>query len=194
MEFYRHSKKQGPGNVNLSSEGIQLAQHVGEHELRNKHYTHLCTSHMKRTQETLFAFAVGAGDFPKIKPEIFLANMSERQADDGLRLWNGVCHQAELLNEDMLQAALKNEHILAMKVAEEGSILFKQWVSFLPDKTRALIVHHSPFMELIVKGLFGRELPQLQPCEGFVIIEDDKGLHLERTKKSSIHHEPLPRK
>ena len=56
----------------------------------------------------------------------------------------------------------------------------QDWFETLPDDANVLVVHHSPFLELIAYGLFGEVLPQLQPCEGFKIIDEDGILKMQK--------------
>jgi hypothetical protein len=72
----------------------------------------------------------------------------------------------------MLQAALDEEPDLTNNIASKAATSFQRWIASLPDGSHALVVGHSPFMELIAYGLFGKILKQLQPCEGFRIIEE----------------------
>ena len=49
----------------------------------------------------------------------------------------------------------------------------RQVVESLPDRTRVLVVGHSPTNEAAVLGLAGRVVPPLGKGEGVLLIEDD---------------------
>lgn len=187
VEFRRHSTKIGPGDTDLSPVGVWLAQKVGVFELKNKHFTHLFESPMKRSKETLIAFSESAGDFPSITPELFSPHMEVSETEEGMYLWSGACHSAELVNGDMMQAVLSQEPERAKVLGYKAATSFKKWLDALPENARALVVGHSPFMELIAFGLFNEVLPQLQPCEGFRMVEEDHQYKLERLKSVKIN-------
>jgi broad specificity phosphatase PhoE len=178
VEFRRHSIKHGPGNTDLSPEGVELAHRIAEEELREKEFSALFESPMKRSQETLRAFAEAAGDFPNTKPELFPPHMEVSETEEGMKLWSGACNRAEHKGKDMLQGALDDEPELTNEIASKAASSFRRWLSTLPNGTHALVVGHSPFMELIPYGLFNSVLKQLQPCEGFCISEENEELRL----------------
>lgn len=120
----------------------------------------------------------GAGDFPVIEPKIF-APHTIASSPEGMSLWEGACNRAEHAGLDMLTAALTEEPRIAKDIAQKGAEAFRAWLNELPDGTHALVVGHSPFFELVAYDLFGVTLPQLQPCEGFKIIEKAGKLSLE---------------
>jgi len=180
VEFRRHSIKLSSGNTDLSPVGVRLAHKVGAHELKNKKFTLLFESPMKRSKETLAAFSESAGDFPDADPQLFPPHMEVSETEEGMYLWSGACHSAELLNRDMMEAVLAEEPERAKALASKSALSFKKWLTALPENTHALVVGHSPFMELIAFGLFGEIVPQLQPCEGFCVLEQDHQYKLER--------------
>jgi broad specificity phosphatase PhoE len=176
----RHSIKTGTGNSGLSIEGIKLAKEIGSSKLRDKHFTHLFVSPLSRTTDTLNSLSDGAGDFPKQRYEIFpLQTVSS--SDDGMKLWEGVCHEAEINGGDMMEAALREDSKRAEKIANKGAKAFNEWIKSLPENSTALVVNHSPFLELIAYGLFGDAIPQLQPCEGFRVLSKDGALTFENS-------------
>jgi broad specificity phosphatase PhoE len=178
VELRRHSTKLGSGDTDLSHVGVWLAEKVVEHELRNKGFTLLFESPLKRTKETLAAFSKSAGDFPKIAPELFPPHMEVSETEEGMYLWSGVCHHAERENADMMQAALEGEPERTNALARKAATAFKRWLSALPENTNVLVVGHSPFIEIVAFGLFEKVIPQLQPCEGIRIVEQDQGYQL----------------
>jgi len=177
IELYRHSIKTQPGNADLSPDGVTLAEKIGE-GLRGKAFTHLFVSSLKRTQDTMDAFARAAGDFPHVPYAVFLPHTSVSNTQEGLSLWSGACNRAEHRGEDKMRAALKEEPEIAQRVAKEGAESFRRFVEQLPDGACALVVDHSPFLELVVYGLFDVVMKQLGFCEGFVIEEHDGVLKL----------------
>ena len=179
IEFRRHSIKQSHGDTDLSQAGVERARDVGRGELHGKAFTHLFVSPMKRTGDTLEAFAQGAGDFPAVAPALFPPHVEVSQTEEGLRLWSGACHRAEQHGSDMLQGAFAEEPQLAQDISTKAAASFRMWVDALPDGAHALVIGHSPFMELIVYGLFGTVLPQLGFCEGFVITDEEGELRLD---------------
>jgi broad specificity phosphatase PhoE len=178
IELRRHSLKTGPGQSNLSPAGIELAEQLGATELRGQAFTHLFVSTLKRTSDTLEAMRRGAGDFPDIQPEIFPPHRITSRSEY-MPLWEGPCYQAELAHQDMLLAVLKEQPELAGRVATQSSEVFRIWLNELPDNAHALVIDHSPALELIAYGLLGVTIPQLQTCEGFIITEKDGELSLE---------------
>ena len=180
VEIRRHSIKQGSGNADLSPAGFELAQQIGMQQLRGRTFTALFQSPLKRTQETLQAFAQGAGDFPKIEPLSFPPHLLVSTTAEALALWSGVCHEAEAHGEDMMEAALTKSSLTARSIAYDAAVAFKQWLAEMPNDTQALVVGHSPFIELMMLGLFDRIFPQLSWCEGFRVIEDRATYHWER--------------
>lgn len=179
IDLYRHSTKIGTGNTELSPEGIELAKHIGATKLRGNNYTNLFTSPLSRTIETLNAFSVGAGDFNARTPQTWPLHTQVSEHTDAMSLWSGICHKAEQEGKDMMRAVLENETNKANFVAKEGARAFKTWEESLPDGARVLVVGHSPFLELIAFGLFEKQLPQLQFCQGFRIESEDGSLKLE---------------
>ena len=175
IELRRHSKKSAPGNSNLSPAGIELAERVGATELQGKRFTHLFISPLQRTKDTLIAMQRGATDFPAVEPQNFAPHAV---AESGMSLWEGACNRAEHAGQYMLAAALNDDPDTARAIAHKGAEAFKVWLNELPHDAHALVIHHSPFLELIAYSLFGVQLPQLQPCEGFTIIEELDKLRL----------------
>lgn len=173
----RHSTKVTVGDSALSREGLELAKNVGLTKLLGKQFTHLYVSPLSRSIDTLKALAEGAGDFPKQEPSIFPPH-SVSITLDGMALWEGVCHEAEKAGQDMMRAAMTKDKDRAEKIASKGGAAFKEWLASIPDGSNVLVVHHSPFLELIAYNLFGEVLRQLQPCEGFRVIEENGVLTL----------------
>lgn len=177
VELRRHSIKLGTGNSNLSPDGIELAKKIGQTKLQGKGFTHLFISPLQRTTNTMNLFAEGAEDFPSIDYMIFPPHMEVSETDLAMKLWTEVCHTAEKAGEDMMEAAIHDQ--AGPIVAKEASESFRRWLDELPEDSRSLVVGHSPFIELIVFGLFGKKLTQLQPGEGVVILKDKDKLILE---------------
>lgn len=174
----RHSIKETVGDSVLSPEGLELARNIGLTKLSGKRFTHLYASPLSRSVDTLKALAQGAGDFPKQEPSIFPPH-SVSATSDGMALWEGVCHEAERSGLDMMDAAMTKDKERADKIAKEGALAFKEWLNSIPENSSVLVVHHSPFLELVVYGLFGEILQQLQPCDGFRIIANEGRLTFE---------------
>lgn len=180
VEFRRHSIKKHNGDTSLSAKGYALARLVGERCLRGKKFTAFYTSSVWRTAQTLAAFAEGADDFHLSRvPEIFPLHRDISDKPSAMRLWMGACKTAEQRGEDMFQALLRKEPAAAKRMQQQAARALRSWLAKQPDRCHALVVGHSPFFELIALGLFGLTLPQLQPCDGFRVIEDKKGLRLE---------------
>jgi hypothetical protein len=78
----------------------------------------------------------------------------------------------------MLDAALNEAPQVAASIAQKGAAAFKKWLGELPEGAKALVIGHSPFLELIAYGLFDQKIKALAPCEGFQIIEDRERLSL----------------
>lgn len=183
IEFRRHSIKQGPGDTDLSEAGLQLAKKVGEEFLRGKQFDAVFVSTVKRTHDTALAFMLGAGDFKQQSLQIFEPGVEVGSSEAALNLWGGVCNQAERAGEDMLQAALTKDPVMAREIAMQAARSFRVWLANLPQDTRVLVIGHSPFMELMAYGLFGTQLSQLRYCEGFEIIEDRDELTIRLMEK-----------
>lgn len=184
IQFCRHSIKQGPGDTDLSDAGIRLAQRIGSSFLRGKNFSQVFTSSLKRTRDTAVEFMRGAGDFPQLSLQVFPPGADAGGTEEAMNLWGGVCNEAEHAGQDMLQAALQKEGKVAHEIAEMSAASFKKWIASLPDGANVLVVGHSPFLELMVYGLFGIVLPQLLYCEGFIITEDCGVLRLESPIRS----------
>mgnify|MGYP001610436709 CR=1 FL=1 len=183
--LYRHAKKVGHGDVHLSNEGIESACRVGETQLRGKNFSLFFVSSRNRTKETLSAFRKGAGDFLFVEPKIFPLHTDVFSSEDAMKLWEGVCNEAEQKNEDMLLAALQKDHERTERISFQAGEAFKKWIHTLPNDTNVLVVYHSPALELIVYNLFGITLTQLKPSEGFKINERDDELIFESIKSSA---------
>ncbi len=183
IQFRRHSIKEGPGNTDLSEAGIRLAQEVGREYLQEKHFTHIFVSSLKRTHDTATEFMRGAGELPALSFQLFQPGVEVGGTEEALELWSGACNQAEHAGQDMVQAALEKEALIAQDIARKSAVSFKHWLALLPDGMDALVVSHSPFMELMAYGLFDTILPQLGYCEGFEIIEDKSRLTLHPLEK-----------
>jgi len=153
-----------------------MAERIGKEYLRGRHYTHLFMSPVSRTRETMDLFARGAGDFPLVEPHIFLESNDVFSTDDAMRLWSGVCHEAEMIGKDMMRAALEQDTDRAYRISAEAAVEFKKWLDKLPDGAHVFVVYHSPSIELLIYGLFDVILPQLQFCEGILIAEDHETL------------------
>ncbi len=186
VEFRRHSIKRHNGNTSIGVEGYELARKVGSQCLRGKMFTAFYTSTLWRTIQTLAAFAEGAGDFNIWwAPEVFPLHRLYSDTPAAMQLWDGACKTAEKKGGDMFQALLKKESSAANRLASQTARAFKIWLSKQPNKSNILVVGHSPFSELVALGLFGVTLPQLQPCDGFRIIEDRGVLRLETMDQDS---------
>lgn len=183
--LYRHSKKVGHGDVHLSHEGIELARRVGETQLRDKNFSMFYVSSRNRTKETFNAFQEGAGDFLSVEPEIFPLHTNVFSSEDAMKLWEGVCNEAEQKNKDMLLAALQKDHERAERISFQAGEAFKKWIQTFPDNTNVLVVEHSPALELIAYNIFGMTLTQLQPSEGFKISEQNGEFIFESIKPLS---------
>lgn len=182
VELRRHSYKTGFGDADLSKKGIAHATQLGWEALHGKGYTHLYVSTLKRTHQTMKAFAQGAGDFPDVEPEVFPLHVSISQMPEAMQLWTGPCHNAEKRGQDMLQCALEMEHAAATEISRKAAEAFKKWVHSLPDGANALVVGHSPFLEMIALDLFDKRLAQLQPTQGFRVTEEDGQLSLKELR------------
>ncbi|NQV12585.1 histidine phosphatase family protein [Candidatus Uhrbacteria bacterium] len=180
--LFRHSIKEGTGNRALSSEGIDLARKIGEDRLRGMKFTDFYVSTLERTGATMDAFELGAGDFPKIDHKVFPPHIEVSESPDAMTLWSGACQTAEEAGVDMMQAVLELEPDLSNKISSLAAKSFTRWVADLPEDSNVLVVGHSPFLELMAFGLFAEQLPQLQPCDSYSIIEDDKELRLNTEK------------
>jgi broad specificity phosphatase PhoE len=172
FEFRRHSIKDGPKGHSIGPKGYQLARAVGERQLRGRGFTHFFSSTYWRTVQTMAAFAEGAGDFamtaaPPFSPIYLLG--------DGVReMWH-VCRQAELQGQDMVGAAFTKDDAMARMIAADCADLFRTWAAGLDDGTKALVVGHSPSLELMLHGLTGVRIAGLAECQGFrIIVADDE--------------------
>lgn len=178
IELRRHGRKTAPGDAPLSEEGVAHATQMGWEALHGKDFTQFFVSPLVRTTQTLEAFARGAGDFRLQDVAIFPPH-AVSELPDAMELWNGPCHEAEKRGEDMLTCALASSPQVAKRIADASAKAFRDWIATLPENARVLVVHHSPFLELMVYGLFGVRLPQLQPLEGFRIVERSGNLKRE---------------
>lgn len=170
IEIRRHSIKDGAKHGTIGSKGYALARAVGEQQLRGKRFNAYFASNLWRTHQTLAAFDEGAGDFaiyltPK-QPDIYLS------WPELPTLWRG-CHAASERGEDMVLAALDLNRDLAERVAAEGARLFREWTSALPENAKALLVGHSPYLELICFGMHNVVIPGLKECQGFRLYPNE---------------------
>lgn len=170
FEFRRHSIKDGPTSAAIGPKGYAFARAVGAAQLRGRAFNAFFASGFWRTQQTLAAYAEGAGDF-RIKftpqsPPIYV------ERSDVWELWR-ICREAEIRGEDMMAAALAYDGGLVRHLASEFAALFRSWSSTFDDGTRALIVGHSPHMEILALGLSGAIMPGLKECEGISIVLDE---------------------
>ena len=177
FEFRRHSIKDGPARGMIGPRGWTLAREVGRRQLRGKGFTHFFGSTLWRTHQTLAAFDEGAGDFRlKKTPEHagFYADLPGL-----IDLWKA-CADAAKRGMDMVQTALTVDPALAERCAETCAMRFEAWRALaFEDGARALIVGHSPNMELLALGLTGLVMPGLAECQGFRLVLDGNDIHLE---------------
>lgn len=169
FEFRRHSIKDGPTSAAIGPKGYAFARAVGAAQLRGRAFNAFFTSGFWRTQQTLAAYAEGAGDF-RIKftpqsPPIYV------ERSDVWELWR-ICREAEIRGEDMMTAALAHDGGLVHHLASEVAALFRTWAATFDGVTHALVVGHSPHMEILAFGLSGTVLPGLKECEGIRIAFD----------------------
>ncbi|HBR80919.1 TPA: hypothetical protein DEA21_04775 [Candidatus Uhrbacteria bacterium] len=177
IEIRRHSIKDGLAHGTLGPKGFTLARTVGERQLHGSDFTGFYASRLWRTYQSLVGFGEGAGDFRwyNVPPqaEIYL-NWPEL-----IDLWRA-CHRASTRGEDMLQAAFAHNSELSLKTATEGAKKFLGWTEQLLPDARVLVVGHSPYSELIVYGLTGKNIPALKECQGFrILINDDDRLEVD---------------
>ena len=169
IEFRRHSIKDGPTPQILGPNGYRLARLVGEHQLRGRGFTRFFVSTFWRTHQTLVAFAEGAGDFTMVmSPDyapIYL------MTDDVRACWK-VCGEAEKRGENIVETAFAYDQELALRIATDTAQLCRDWVGGMEPGTRALVIGHSPSMELMLFGLSGVLIPGLSECQGFRYVRD----------------------
>ncbi|HSD12812.1 MAG TPA: hypothetical protein VLC10_04600, partial [Patescibacteria group bacterium] len=91
-------------------------------------------------------------------------------------LW-GACAAAEKRGEDLVAAAFANDPLLVRRASEEFSGLYEAWADGFADDARALVVGHSPHLEIMAYGLTGDVMPGLKECQGFRIRTED-GRHV----------------
>lgn len=175
-EFRRHSLKDAPGGKRVGPQGMHLARHVGESELRGRSYTHFFTGQW-RTVQTLVAFDEGAGDFHALVKTAPTAPFYTFHPDlpDAYRRW----HKIERAGGDMVAHAFSEDPIFAVELAQASKKHFLEWDQTHADKDHILVVGHSPEMEILLYGLTGRMIPQLVPCQGFRILAANEKVTLE---------------
>ncbi len=180
FEFRRHSIKDGTGNYMIGPAGYAFARKVGEHQLRGKDFTHFYVSGLFRTQQTLAAFAEGAGDFDtKQSPETDPVFLVSKANEDNIVLWHGVCAAAEATGEDMMFASLRYEKDRVDALADTVAQTFHAWAETMPDDANVLVVGHSPLMEFIPYGLNRTVLSGLRECSGFRIVLGGKEIQID---------------
>ncbi len=176
FEFRRHSIKDGPGGDVIGPRGYALARSIAGQDLRGRDFGGFFVSSYWRTVQTMAAFAEGAGDFAlKFQPDpapIYLDWPELRP------LWRA-CRQAELRGEDLLQAALQHDAALTRRAAAAVADRFRQWACSVDDGRNYLVVGHSPYLEMLVLGLFGLTLASLRECRGFRVAFDGRVFELE---------------
>lgn len=171
FEFRRHSIKDGPTSASIGPKGYKFARAVGRRQLRGKAFTHYFASTFWRTQQTLAAFAEGAGDFAmKLGPSAPPIYLNRQEIWD---MWT-VCAAAERRGEDLVRAALAHNAPLVERASAEIALLFKGWATEFGDGHHVLVVGHSPHMEFLVRGLNGGTIPPLKECQGFRVKVDER--------------------
>ncbi|MDD2786340.1 MAG: hypothetical protein PHS79_05665 [Patescibacteria group bacterium] len=154
IELRRHAHH---NDGNLTQAGISLAIKVGE-TMCDQGYTHFATSRKPRTSQSLFAFAVGAGDFFALA-----YGHLELDALDSVHMgdWREYFakHDQILVPEEQL---VQDE---AARMVEE----FRKGTRKIPSDARLLGVGHSPFIECLVYGLTKQIIDPLMECEGVVL-------------------------
>lgn len=169
FEFRRHSIKDGPTSAAIGPKGYAFARAVGAAQLRGRGFNAYFASGFWRTQQTLAAYAEGAGDF-RIKftpqsPPIYV------ERSDVWELWR-ICREAEIRGEDMMAAALAHDGGLVRHLSSEIAAMFRAWSAAFDGGAHVLIVGHSPHMEILALGLSGSVLPGLKECEGVRVALD----------------------
>ncbi len=165
VEFRRHSIRDAVDLGSVSELGMRLARSIGEKRLRGKKFTHFFTSPIWLTQQTLVAFAEGAGDFRLIAtppPAPIYAQQNKK-----LRSLLVACRMAELKGKELLPAAFAYDRGTVVSTALLMAQMFSDWMMSLPDGSHVLIVGHSPEMEFIPFGLIDVVIPSLKSCESF---------------------------
>jgi phosphohistidine phosphatase SixA len=170
FEFRRHSIKDGPTAASIGPKGYALAREVGRQQLRGKAFTHYFISTFWRTQQTIAAFAEGAGDFAikigPVMPPIYVED------EEAWEVW-GVCGRAEKRGEDMNVYAYSYDDALYRRLSQKFVTLFHAWAAGFPDGSHALVLGHSPHLEMLAYGLNGGQLTSgLKECQGIRVTVD----------------------
>lgn len=198
IEFRRHSVRDGATGHLVGPLGMKLARLVGEQQLRGRAFTSFTVSFLWRTTQTMVGFDEGAGDF---KPPRHLApqvSLHEHRSikDDAMGLWYGPGRKAKAEGRDMLLAALEEEPAATNVLAADYKQIVLAWLDSLPENTRALVVGHSPALEILAYGVTGITIPQLQFCDGFRLEQEDGDIRLiddETTRATALLAKINPR-
>lgn len=169
FEFRRHSVKDGPTSASIGPKGYELARAVGRRQLRGGAFTHYYVSTFWRTQQTLAAFAEGAGDFAmKLGPGLPPVYLDEPEVWE---LWD-VCGRAEKRGQDMNRYAYAYDDGLYVRLSRKIADLFRTWAEGFPEGSRALVIGHSPHVELLSYGLTDSLVSGLKECQGIRVHVD----------------------
>jgi broad specificity phosphatase PhoE len=176
VEFRRYSTDKSLTSMPPFFDGVQLAEVVGRVQLKARSFTSLFVSPTRHTGQTLNAFARGAGDFPNVMPNLFLPYMRTGRSPAALKFWNGICAEAERGRFDAMEAAKERCPDEFEALSKHSARTFISWLGEQPRNINALVVGHSPFIEMIGYGFLGVRIPQLQPCDGYRLFVDETGV------------------
>lgn len=171
IEVRRHSIKDGDAQrKTIGPLGRAFAHAIGEKQLRGRNFNRFFVSPLERTVQTLAEFARGAGDFNGAHlaatiPDIYV------HWDRLKPLWRA-CHIGETKQLDMVDTFWATDREVAAEAQEEYLRRFTAFAASLPDGINALLVGHSPHLELIAHAIDGVKMPGLKECEGFGIVYD----------------------
>lgn len=165
LTIRRHSVK-GTGVLKdmLAQEGIDKARRVGAEQMRGRGFTGVFVSPMIRTAQTAMAFIEGAGDVTigecgfRVMPLLGNATMAEWIARSGGR---GNLVEIEANDPEFIQG---------VEVALRGT--YRQIINLTPEGGHALVVTHTPCLELAVRALTGQTIGSMKECEGVLLRID----------------------
>lgn len=185
VHFHRHSIKDGHNAKFLGPAGYALSRLFGAERLRGRGFTAFCVSDIWRTHQTLAGLDEGAGDFryahatgPTLAPFNGVNKLPQ-----AVRLWEGPCRIAEDDGGDMLRACLMHDDSSTRYIAHLLGRAVSDWMlKELPPGARALVIGHSPMLEMIAFDLFGEKIAPLDFLDGFRIAASRDRQELQTTK------------
>lgn len=176
----RHSfKNPGDGDVPLSVEGQRLALEIGHRLSKFFTFSMLVGSDQIRTTQTGILILAGMGE----AVEVIVQNPG--LCGPTLNEWKRVISDKDAVlprGVTLLGSIQRKDHGFYAKESKRLSNVYLEIFAGMEDSKKALVIGHSPLIEMAVVTLTGgdpNEHPALEECSGYVLILEGGKIHAE---------------